>query len=43
MTIASLADRDLWYEDTGGAGAPIVCLHPGAGSSLMWEYQIPAV
>jgi pimeloyl-ACP methyl ester carboxylesterase len=43
MSVASLADRDLWYEDTGGAGAPIVCLHPGAGSSLMWEHQIPAV
>jgi pimeloyl-ACP methyl ester carboxylesterase len=43
VTIASLADRDLWYEDSGGAGVPIVCLHPGAGSSLMWEYQIPAM
>jgi len=42
VTVASLADRDLWYEDTGGTGAPVVCLHPGAGSSLMWEYQIPA-
>jgi pimeloyl-ACP methyl ester carboxylesterase len=43
MSVANLSDRDLWYQDTGGTGAPVVCLHPGAGSSLMWEYQIPAV
>ena len=43
MTIASLADRDLWYEDMSGDGAPVVFLHPGTGSSLMWEHQISAV
>jgi pimeloyl-ACP methyl ester carboxylesterase len=43
MTIASLADRDLWYEDMSGDGAPVVFLHPGSGSSLMWEHQISAV
>ena len=43
MTIASLADRDLWYEDVSGDGAPVVFLHPGSGSSLMWEHQISAV
>jgi pimeloyl-ACP methyl ester carboxylesterase len=43
MTIANLADRDLWYEDTGGNGTPIVFLHAGSGSGLMWEHQTPAV
>jgi len=43
MTLASLADRDLWYEDTSGDGVPVVFLHPGSGSSLMWEHQISAV
>lgn len=43
MTIASLPDRDLWYQDTGGRGDPIVFLHPASGSCVMWEHQIPAV
>jgi len=43
MTIANLRDRDLWYEDSGGDGVPMVFLHPASGSSLVWEHQAPAV
>ena len=43
MSVAALPDRDLWYDDSGGSGTPIVFLHPGSGSSLAWEYQAPAV
>ena len=39
MTIASLPDRDLWYEDSGGDGAPLVFLHSASGGSVMWEHQ----
>jgi pimeloyl-ACP methyl ester carboxylesterase len=43
MSVASLPDRELWYEDTGGSGVPVVFLHPGSGSALMWEHQVPAI
>ena len=39
MTIASLPDRDLWYEDSGGDGAPLVFLHSASGGGVMWEHQ----
>ena len=32
----------LWYFDTGGDGVPIVALHAGYGSGLVWGYQQPA-
>ena len=40
---ASLPGRQIWYSDTGGSGVPIVFLHAGTGSSIVWEKQIPAV
>jgi pimeloyl-ACP methyl ester carboxylesterase len=39
--IAQLADTRLWFWDTGGAGEPIVLLHPASGSGLIWGYQQP--
>jgi pimeloyl-ACP methyl ester carboxylesterase len=41
--VAQLAGRRIWYLDTGGSGIPIVFMHPGSGSSSVWEHQIPAV
>lgn len=32
----------LWFVDTGGAGAPIVLLHPNTGTTEIWEPQIAA-
>lgn len=31
----------IWYFDTGGDGSPIVLLHAGTGSGMMWGYQQP--
>ena len=38
---AALPGTHLWYWDTGGAGAPVVFLHPATGSTLIWLYQQP--
>jgi pimeloyl-ACP methyl ester carboxylesterase len=32
----------LYVRDTGGAGAPIVLMHPASGSAMIWSYQMPA-
>jgi pimeloyl-ACP methyl ester carboxylesterase len=42
-TYAVFPDVKLWYTDTGGPGVPIILLHARTGSSLAWEYQIPAL
>jgi hypothetical protein len=34
--VAVLGDARLWYWDTGGAGEPILLLHPNSGSALTW-------
>lgn len=37
---AELPGVKLWFTDTGGAGAPIVLLHPNTGTVAVWEPQI---
>jgi pimeloyl-ACP methyl ester carboxylesterase len=37
---ADISDARVWYEDTGGAGTPVLLLHAGAGSSVMWSRQL---
>jgi pimeloyl-ACP methyl ester carboxylesterase len=37
---ADLPGVKLWFIDTGGAGVPIVLLHPNTGTVAIWEYQI---
>jgi pimeloyl-ACP methyl ester carboxylesterase len=39
--VAELPGTHLGYWDTGGAGEPIVLLHPASGSALVWLYQQP--
>ena len=39
---AALSGVKLWFVDTGGAGAPIVLLHPNTGTIEIWEPQIAA-
>jgi pimeloyl-ACP methyl ester carboxylesterase len=39
--MAELPGTRLGYWDTGGAGEPIVLLHPASGSALIWLYQQP--
>ena len=40
--LAELPGTQLGYWDTGGAGEPVVFLHPASGSALIWVYQQPA-
>jgi pimeloyl-ACP methyl ester carboxylesterase len=40
--MAELPGTHLGYWDTGGAGEPVVFLHPASGSALVWLYQQPA-
>ena len=37
---APLPGVKLWFVDTGGAGVPIVLLHPNTGTVEIWEPQI---
>jgi len=41
-TYAGLPGVKLWLVDTGGAGVPIVLLHPNTGTVDIWEPQIAA-
>jgi pimeloyl-ACP methyl ester carboxylesterase len=36
---AELPGVKLWFVDTGGAGVPIVLLHPNTGTCAIWESQ----
>ena len=39
---ADLPGVKLWFTDTGGAGVPIVLLHPNTGTVEIWQPQIAA-
>lgn len=41
--IAEIPGARLWFEDSGGAGAAVVLLHAGTGSSRLWRHQVPAL
>ncbi len=34
---------EVWSEDSGGGGPPVVLLHPGVGDSRIWEPVLPAL
>ena len=38
---ADLPGVHLWFNDSGGSGAPVVFVHAATGSSKVWEYQRP--
>ena len=40
-SMAAIPGAKLGYWDTGGAGEPIMLLHPASGSALVWLYQQP--
>ena len=42
MPYLSLPGVDLWYEDSGGDGVPVVFLHAASGTCEGWVYQRPA-
>ena len=39
--IVEVAGGTVWAEDTGGAGAPVVLLHPRIGDSRRWDPIVP--
>jgi pimeloyl-ACP methyl ester carboxylesterase len=41
--LVQLTNTRLWCWDTGGAGAPVVLLHPFSGSHESWPYQQPVL
>ena len=42
MPYLSLLGVDLWYEDTGDPGTPVILLHAASGTCEAWERQVPA-
>jgi len=34
---------EVWADDSGGDGPPLVLLHPGVGGSRIWEPVLPAL
>ncbi|MFN8633736.1 MAG: alpha/beta hydrolase [Chloroflexota bacterium] len=42
MPFAEIPDAQIWYEDTGGDGVPVVFVHPAAADSRCWVNQLPA-
>ena len=42
MAFAEIEGARLFYEESGGSGPAVVFMHPAAGSSASWAYQLPA-
>ena len=42
MPYLTLPGLDLYYEDTGGSGVPVVFLHALTGTADSWVHQLPA-
>src|SRR5271170_7139028 len=34
---------EVWADDSGGDGPPLVLLHPGVGDSRIWDPVLPAL
>ena len=41
MPYLTLPGVDLWYEDAGGDGTPVIMLHAASGTCECWERQLP--
>ena len=42
-TMVSVDGGEVWADDSGGNGPPLVLLHPGVGDSRFWEPVLPAL
>jgi pimeloyl-ACP methyl ester carboxylesterase len=42
-TLVAVDGGEVWADDTGGAGRPLVLLHPGVGDSRIWDGLLPAL
>jgi len=41
MPYVELPGVQLWYNDSGGTGTPVLFLHAASGTSASWVYQVP--
>ena len=41
MPYAKLPGVDIWYNDRGGPGSPVIFLHAASGTCESWVYQLP--
>lgn len=42
MPYVQLSGVQLWYNDTGGSGVPVILMHAASGNCESWVYQLPA-
>jgi 3-oxoadipate enol-lactonase len=42
-TMVAVDGGEVWADDGGGDGPPLVLLHPGVGDSRIWEPLLPAL
>ncbi|MGW2382760.1 alpha/beta fold hydrolase [Streptomyces sp. NPDC001658] len=42
-TMVRVEGGEVWADDTGGDGVPLVLLHPGVADSRVWEPVLPAL
>jgi pimeloyl-ACP methyl ester carboxylesterase len=42
-TTVSVSNGELWADDSGGDGLPLVLLHPGIADSSVWDPVLPAL
>src|SRR5436309_9404152 len=42
-TMVAVDGGEVWADDSGGDGPPLVLLHPGVGDSRIWESVRPAL
>jgi 3-oxoadipate enol-lactonase len=42
-TLVAVDGGEVWADDSGGAGRPLVLLHPGVGDSRIWDGILPAL
>jgi 3-oxoadipate enol-lactonase len=42
-TMIAVDGGEVWADDSGGDGPPVVLLHPGVGDSRIWEPVLPAL
>lgn len=42
-TLVAVDGGEVWADDSGGAGRPLVLLHPGVGDSRIWDGLLPAL
>ena len=41
MPYVEVPGVQLWYNDTGGEGTPVIFLHAASGTCESWVYQVP--